>query len=449
MNDQYSLNNIDRLLFQFALQTRELSQKKNEINQQIKVCRVDVAGRRSSIEAIHRNIQKLEEEIRAKQSTVTHNKANAKSMKVTNALLLHYEQTLRAELDSRNASYNHDLDVHEERMASCRKTFQSHKEYYCKNPLAQRLLTLQAEKDEIECRIRACDDQITMKQKELDQLTAPAINSFLPEKPPASVSGQPPTAEPKKQLDTQTEEESNSSIDISSIHLNQTKANSEEICEENKVQHPSVRRPFSGEENNELYSCQPLDEQRQPDEMNTNRQNGEESRQGDHVLVLEVEAEKVAIDEEQAQSEEDNEGLAALPSSQDIYSQSPPVEMTAVPSSPTFPFTFNPASPPRQGTSDARSPAFLFSLNSDPSTPAFSGFGFDGGSSLEEEPPFSFTCPFFTEKKTSEPKSSTCPKFLFGQPEQSEAFKFPFPSQNPRTANKENTREDFSFSFNF
>lgn len=41
------------------------------------------------------------------------------------------------------------------------------------------------------------------------------------------------------------------------------------------------------------------------------------------------------------------------------------------------------------------------------------------------------------------------PEFLFGQPEQSEAFKFPFPSQNPRTTDKEDTREDFPFSFNF
>ncbi|XP_077947291.1 uncharacterized protein LOC120834201 [Gasterosteus aculeatus] len=123
--------------------------------------------------------------------------------------------------------------------------------------------------------------------------------------------------------------------------------------------------------------------------------------------------------------------------------------MTAVPPSPTFPFTFSPASPPRQGTSDTKSPAFLFSLNSDPSTLAFSGFGFDRGSSQEEESPFAFTCPLFNEKKNSEPKSSTCPEFLFGQPEQSEAFKFPFLSQNPRTTDKEDTREDFPFSFNF
>ncbi|XP_037344410.2 uncharacterized protein LOC119228674 [Pungitius pungitius] len=443
MNEQFSLNHIDKLLFQFALQTRELSQKKNEINQQIKVCRVDTAERRSSIDAMQRNIQKLEEEIRAKQSTVTHNKANAKSMKATNALLLQYEQTLKADLESRNASYNRDLEVHEERMASCRKTFQSHKEYYCKNPLAQKLLTLQAEKEEIESRIRGCDDQIAMKQKELDQLTGPAVNSFLPEKPPASVPDQPPRAEPEKQLDTQTEEESNSSIDISSLHLNQAKkgdatcveANTEEACEENKVQYSSACRPSSAD--NELWSCQPLDEQRQPDEMHTKEQDGEESRQDDHVLQsaasaaqqeVEVEAPEVATDEEQAQSEDDNEGLAA------------------VPSSPTFPFAF---SPPRQGTSDAKSPPFLFSVNSDPSTPAFSGFGFDAGSSLEEESPFAFTCPFFNEKKTSEPKSSTCPEFLFGQPEQSEAFKFPFQSPNPRTTDKENTREDFPFSFNF
>lgn len=61
--------------------------------------------------------------------------------------------------------------VYEERLANYRKTFESHKDHYCQNPLAQKLLTLQAEKEEIESRIKACDDEITMKQKELDLLT--------------------------------------------------------------------------------------------------------------------------------------------------------------------------------------------------------------------------------------------------------------------------------------
>lgn len=40
--------------------------------------RAEIAERRSYIEAIYRNIKKLEEEIRVKQSTLIHNKANAK-----------------------------------------------------------------------------------------------------------------------------------------------------------------------------------------------------------------------------------------------------------------------------------------------------------------------------------------------------------------------------------
>lgn len=42
------------------------------------VCRANIAERRSYIETVHRNIKKLEEEIRVKQSTGKHNKANAK-----------------------------------------------------------------------------------------------------------------------------------------------------------------------------------------------------------------------------------------------------------------------------------------------------------------------------------------------------------------------------------
>lgn len=45
-------------------------------------------------------------------------------------------------------------------------------------------------------------------------------------------------------------------------------------------------------------------------------------------------------------------------------------------------FSFSPGGSPHQGTS--KSPAFLFSLNSDPSTPGFSGFRFDVGSTQDE-----------------------------------------------------------------
>lgn len=50
--------------------------------------------------------------------------------------------------------------------------------------------------------------------------------------------------------------------------------------------------------------------------------------------------ERIAIEEEQAPSEEDNEGQAAFPqtSSQEINPHSSPAIMTAVPSTPTFPF---------------------------------------------------------------------------------------------------------------
>ncbi|XP_032384968.1 protein SIX6OS1 isoform X1 [Etheostoma spectabile] len=468
MNDQHSLNvnTIDSLLFQFALQTRELSQKKNEINQQIKVCRADTAERRSYIETIHRDIKKLEEEIRVKQNTVIHNKANARSMKVTNSLLLQYEQTLKAELESRKASFNHDTEVYEERIASYRKTFQLHKEYYHQNTLAQKLLTLQAEKEEIEYRIKTCDEQITMKQKELYHLAGPAVNSSSNEELPDSVSGQQPKAESEK---PQTEEENNFSIDISSLHLNQSKilqnrhrtstgANTEEIHEENKVQHTTAFSPSPEIESSELWSCHPLDEQTQPDEMHTEEQ---ETGQEDQVLQPTVSVmeeaeedevgEKVVIDKEQAPSEEDNEEVTAFPlsSSQETNPQSSPAGMTAVPSTPSFPFNFSHASSPHQGTSHPKSPAFLFSLNSDPSTPGFSGFGFDVCSPQDEESSFNFTSSFFNEKKTTESKSATCPEFLFGQPEQIEDFQFAFTPKSPQATNKDTTREEFPFSFNF
>lgn len=41
------------------------------------------------------------------------------------------------------------------------------------------------------------------------------------------------------------------------------------------------------------------------------------------------------------------------------------------------------------------------------------------------------------------------PDFLFGQPEQTEDFQFVFNHESPQTTNKDNTGDDFPFSFNF
>ncbi|XP_036965497.1 protein SIX6OS1 isoform X2 [Acanthopagrus latus] len=472
MNDQYSFDNIDSLLFQIALQTRELSQKKNEINQQIKVCRAEIAERRSYIETVHRNTTKLEEEIRLKQSTVIHNKTNAKSMKATNSLLLQYEQTLKEELESRKASYKQDVEVYEERIASYWKIFQSHKEYYCQNPLAQKLLTLQAEKDEIESRIKACDDQITVKQKELELLTA--VSSSSTEKLPDSVSGQQPITEPEKQLDTPTEEISDCSVDISSLHLTQTKIsqnghntsveeNAEEINEENKDQDTVVCSPLPEKASSGGWSSQQSDDKRRQDVIHTEEQDQETKPEDqvlekqpivsdmDEAMELEEMEERAAIEEEQAPTREDRIGRDAFPQSspQETNPESSTATAKNVSTTPTFPFNYSPGSSPHRGTSDTKSPAFLFSLNSDPCTPGFSGFGFDVGSSQDEDSAFAFTGSFFNEKKTTESKSSSCLEFLFGQQKQSEDFQFAFSSTSPQATNKENSGDEFPFSFNF
>ncbi|XP_030613780.1 restin homolog isoform X2 [Archocentrus centrarchus] len=456
MNDKYSLDNIDSLLFQLALETRELSQKKNEINQQIKVCRADIAEKKSYIGELHRRIEKLEEEIGVKQSTVTRNKGNAKRMKTTNGLLLQYEQTLKAELETRKASYNHDVQVFEERIASYRKTFQEHKDYYLQSPLAEKLLLLQAEKEEIECRIKAWDEQITMKQKELDHLSGPVVTSFSTEKLPdsfvSSAFGLQPVTEQEKLFDHQTAEDRDSSIDISSLHLNQTRKGYKTSDEEANAEviHEGNIQDSSTCCTSPEKPSQQLCEQSQPEEMHTEEQEEETSQEDQEKLllvshveeVLKSEMEKgVATHEEQALSDKDNEELAA--SDPEAF----PAKMTSVSSTPTFSFNFSPASSQDQRPSETKSPAFLFSLNSDSNTAGFSGFGFDVGSSQEEDS-FGFTRSLFTEKVCAV-YDFTGPQFLFDQPEQCEDFQFAFGTKSPQSTKKESTGDDFPFSFNF
>ncbi|XP_047226592.1 uncharacterized protein LOC124871366 isoform X2 [Girardinichthys multiradiatus] len=456
MKEQHSLDNMDSLLFQFAVKTRQLSQKKNEIQQQIKVCRTCITEKRSYIETIQGYIKNLEEEARVKESTVTKNKEKAKRMKATNSLLLQYEQTLKAELESRKNSYNHDQEVYEDRIASCRRTLQSHKETYFQNPVAQKLLLVQAEIEETESRIKDYDDCIMMKQKELEHLAGPTVTSYAIEKLPDSVLGQQPTTE-EEQYELTKED---CSINISAIDLNQAasghepavEADTEEMNEENEVQDPtSYLTTAPDKTNDELWSHQQLDDECPPDELHSEAEDPEISQDKQVQLPTLPGPEDVPkVDlKDKAPDAEDHKGACDFPQkSQEANLQSLSTKETSVTSTPTFTFNFSPTSSPRRGTSDSKSPAFVLNLNSNVSTPGFSGFGFDMGSSQEEESSFAFSGSFFNEKKATDAKSSSCTEFLFDHPEQSEDFQFAFTTKSPKSA-KENSKDEFPFSFNF
>ncbi|CAG09289.1 unnamed protein product [Tetraodon nigroviridis] len=68
------------------------------------------------------------------------------------------------------------------------------------------------------------------------------------------------------------------------------------------------------------------------------------------------------------------------------------------------------------------------------------------GSTQMEDTSFGFSGSFFSEKKSADPKASSCPEFVFNQQEQREDFQFDFSSTSPQKDNKDSR---FPFSFNF
>ncbi|XP_007577669.2 uncharacterized protein LOC103155780 isoform X2 [Poecilia formosa] len=474
MKEQHLLDNIDSLVFQFAVKTREASQKKNGIQKQIKECRTLITEKKSCIEAIQGYIKNLEEEIRVKQSTVTSNKEKAKSMKVTNSLLRQYEQTLKTELENRKSSYDHDQEVYEERFASYLQTLQSYKETYFQNPIAQKLLLLQAEIGEIESQIKHCDDCMMMKKKELEHLTDPDATSYSMEKLPDGVLGEHHTAEEQSE---QTKEDC--SIDMSYIDMNQAtrdhepaaEVNTEEMSEENEPQDPTSCFTASDKSNEELWSLQLSDESGPPEEMHSEAEEAEMSQeeQGHQELDAQSQREGETGTDQQVQvptlsdpeevqkdnmqdkapdAEDHQEANSFLQTSQEANLQALSSTETSVFSTPTFTFNFSPTSFHRQGTPDSKSSAFALNLNSNVSIPGFPGFGFDVGPSQEEESSFAFSGSFFNDKKATDAKSSSSTEFLFDQPEQSEDFQFDFTSKSPQSS-KKNSKDEFPFSFSF
>ncbi|XP_014859249.1 PREDICTED: uncharacterized protein LOC106927887 isoform X1 [Poecilia mexicana] len=492
MKEQHLLDNIDSLVFQFAVKTREASQKKNGIQKQIKECRTLITEKKSCIEAIQGYIKNLEEEIKVKQSTVTSNKEKAKSMKVTNSLLRQYEQTLKTELENRKSSYDHDQEVYEERFASYLQTLQSYKETYFQNPIAQKLLLLQAEIGEIESQIKHCDDCMMMKKKEVEHLTDPDATSYSMEKLPDGVLGEHHTAEEQSE---QTKEDC--SIDMSYIDMNQAtsdhepaaEVNTEEMSEENEPQDPTSCFTASDKSNEELWSLQLSDESGPQEDMHSEAEEAEmsqeeqlngrartmkkveeiEEAQGHQELDAQSQREGETGTDQQVQvptlsdpeevqkdnmqdkapdAEDHQEANSFLQTSQEANLQALSSTETSVFSTPTFTFNFSPTSFHRQGTPDSKSSAFALNLNSNVSIPGFPGFGFDVGPSQEEESSFAFSGSFFNDKKATDAKSSSSTEFLFDQPEQSEDFQFDFTSKSPQSS-KKNSKDEFPFSFSF
>ncbi|XP_077472863.1 uncharacterized protein LOC144086699 isoform X2 [Stigmatopora argus] len=153
MAHQSTTSAIDNILFQLASEARELTQRKNDINQEIEVNKTKIARRRTCIETTRADIKTLKENADMKQNNLNHNRALAKSMKVTQGMLLQYERTLKLELENIKANYNNEKDVYEEKMASYRKLFHDHQMPY--------VLNIQVQNDDMESSFTASQDEVT------------------------------------------------------------------------------------------------------------------------------------------------------------------------------------------------------------------------------------------------------------------------------------------------
>ncbi|XP_017546938.1 coiled-coil domain-containing protein 18 [Pygocentrus nattereri] len=453
MADQAELTSLDSLLLQLALDTRELSQRKDNLKRQIEICKSNIQEKKSYIDEAQKSLKKLEEEILQKRNTVKCYKENVKSLRGTSELLLQYEKTLESELERRTDSCNQDMKVFQERIENYKAVFQQCKEEYCKNPLAKKLLSFQAENEEIEKRIRAKEEQITAIEKELkdlqggqdtcdssktpieseEQEALPSESSFQPEADTASHRDLRPQGTETEQDDAQIE------MEEKATENNHDQADG---CDESNASQVGAIGSIVWTKHEMRCVAEQKQEEQTSDMQDCNMNTSTGSDVMEEMLkVMEVEDQQET--ERAAREEGANEGTA--PSS--------PTRLTKVLSTPTFSLNSSPSTSPGHKES-SEAPTFVFSLNAGPSTPGFSGFGcgFDVGSSQNEESPFTFTSPYFTNKRSPETK---LPGFLFDELENhpEEVFPFSFSSKSPQpsssTQEPGETGDTFPFSFNF
>ncbi|XP_061698306.1 uncharacterized protein LOC133512571 isoform X2 [Syngnathoides biaculeatus] len=431
---QNTTSALDRLLCRLVIEMRELFQKKNDLDREVEVCKADIAEKRTCIETTRAHIKALEEDADVKRNNLKHNQAVAKSMKVTQGLLQQYNHTLKGELESVKASYISDKEVFEEKIASYKKLFQEHQK-----PLAHKL---QALNDDTESPIVA----VEAKRGGGAYVTESGAPCSSLEKGPESDLHRQSTTTAAMEMETSRVTESTSHV--SAVNVTETNrclsgpqtsgdGNPEGMDAQSEAQESFF---FSADERRSNEQHVRAEVHRRPDEMSSEDEGDKEIgplSQGKQSAASEEEESARGQMEEGAPAEEEEE-----PAPHEHVAQP---QSSAVPRTPTFQLSFSPAESPLQGLSDTKSPAFRFSLNSNPSTPGFSSFLFDAVSSNDEPLSFPFSSSFFTDKKNEESKSGDL-DFLFNQLE-SDDFQFPFTAENPAD-NMDNTA-DLPFSFNF
>ncbi|XP_073701250.1 uncharacterized protein [Garra rufa] len=447
--EEQTVNQLDNLLLQLGIETRELAQKKDDLKQQIQIFESNIQEKKDYISTTHNTINKLNEEIQQKQNTFKFIKENTKNFQRTGQLLLQYEKTLETELEKRQDSYNQDMKIFQERIESYKNVFQQYKDRYCQNSLAQKLLKIQAENEEIERRIRATEEQILEKEKEL--------MAALGEEDSATDA-----ADSKCRDNEAPQTENNESFDEMDLHQDPAMQRPEEYADEHMVaedlSEENKDRTVESDYQTDTF-CHGLwtknetgqDQMREGDpkqseEIHEMEGNMNVSCASELMVDMSEEEEEAHLEATPADAQEDtaSEGGICPPPS--------PAILKAMPTTPTFSLNNSPGSSPgRQEISDTKSPAFVFSVNSGPSTPAFSKLGCDFAA--EEASPFTFTSSYFSDKKSpgSAPKFSG---FLFDEAEsRQEEFSFSFgtesPRQNSSTQDTAGTADSFPFSFSF
>ncbi|XP_076118965.1 uncharacterized protein LOC143099941 [Alosa pseudoharengus] len=423
------------------------------------MCRANIQQKKTYIEENKKHIGKLDEQITEKQKTVQHYKENTMGLKRTHSLLLQYEKVLESELERRQENCNRDTKMYQERVEGYKAVLKKHREQYHQHPLAQKLLRIQADNEDIERRIRVWEDRIAAGEKQRQALQGASVSTAPPENAEESVSLGQVELQLVDQVEPSVDAKDQLSQGAGCDGQDEDAGFGEERMEEVDAGDPDRDRsraaaagPSPG--GGLVWTS--------PEARAVQREVAEQAQQGEMeqedsfnmsgiAEEMDNELEGVAVENTGQDQDPPTAPATAAPSgASDVgptgdaaaCPPTPPSRMKAVMSTPTFSlsspndslgrrdnserippgFVFSgplgcrddsiakslgfefsgplggrddsDAKSPgfefsgplgRRDDSDAKSPGFVFSMTSEPSTPAFSGFGFDMGSAAQGE----------------------------------------------------------------
>ncbi|XP_069483796.1 protein SIX6OS1 [Ambystoma mexicanum] len=180
MNDTCLLSALDKLLLELVFQSEQDAHSREHAKEQIQLYTAKVLERKEQIRLVRENISKTDEELFNLQKHCTYSKGNCSAWKPACMVLNKHEDYLNGQLQKCQVDTDRDNKMYQEYVTQFREILRQRRLHYKDGPLAREYYKKKDELDSIENKVLICREQLTSKERSLEELVElPSLKSYV------------------------------------------------------------------------------------------------------------------------------------------------------------------------------------------------------------------------------------------------------------------------------